>query len=199
MDVYRIGYRSYAANPLDGEGSFLYGGRWSSAGTRVAYTSTTLTLAMTEFLAHVNIDDLDPETPPALFYLTASLPADSVRSLEEIGAELPPSWDRVPAPDADAAVGDQWIRGGTSLALLVPSVHVPISTPERNVLLNPRHHDFSRVEWKLDDFVYDERLVRARARALTRPSRRGGNADRRRLQTVYVRVRACRWSAWEAA
>ncbi|HEX3468029.1 MAG TPA: RES family NAD+ phosphorylase [Candidatus Elarobacter sp.] len=167
MEVYRIGYRSYAANPLDGEGSFLYGGRWSSPGTRVAYTSTTLTLAMAEFLAHVNVDDLDPETPPPLFYLTARIPDDSIASLEEIGAELPPDWNQIPAPDAGAAIGDAWIRGGASLALLVPSVHVPISTPERNLLLNPRHGHFSRVTWTIDDFVYDKRLVRARASAQT--------------------------------
>jgi len=93
MDLYRIGYRAYAANPLDGEGSFLFGGRWSSAATRMAYTSTTISLAMAEFLAHVAIDDLDADSPPAL---------------------------------------------------VVPSVHVPIATPERNVLVNPAHRHFER-------------------------------------------------------
>lgn len=172
MDVYRIGYRTYATNPLDGEGSFLYGGRWSSVGTRMAYTSTTLTLAMAEFLAHVNIDDLDPETPPQLFYLTASVPDASIRTPEDIGAELSPNWSLVPAPDADATVGDGWIFGGVSLALLVPSVHIPISTPERNVLINPRHPHFAQVEWTLDEFVYDERLLRARASAQASRSER---------------------------
>lgn len=57
VDVYRVGYRIYAKNPLSGEGSFLYGGRWSSSGTRMAHTSTTLTLAMAEFLEHVRVED----------------------------------------------------------------------------------------------------------------------------------------------
>jgi len=165
MDVYRIGYRSYAANPLDGEGSFLYGGRWSSAGTRMAYASTTLSLAMAEFLAHVNADDFDPDTPPQLVYVTASIPDASVRTLEQIGAELPSGWDSVPAPDADAAIGDAWIRSGESLALIVPSVHVPIATPERNLLIDPTHGHFNRVTWSVEDFTFDTRLVRARVHA----------------------------------
>ena len=172
MDVYRIGYRSYATNPLDGEGSFLFGGRWSSVGTRMAYTSTTFSLAVAEFLAHVNIDDLDPETPPSLFYLTASIPNASIRTLEQIGVELPSGWDLVPAPDTDAVVGDEWIHSGTSLALAVPSVHIPIATPERNVLINPAHRHFDRIVCKVEDFEYDKRLVRARAQASAQSSSR---------------------------
>ncbi len=172
MDVYRIGYRLYATNPLDGEGSFLFGGRWSSVGTRMAYTSTTLSLAMAEFLAHVNVDDFDADTPPSLFYLTATIPDSSIRTLEQIGVELPSGWDLVPAPDNDAVVGDEWIRSGTSLALVVPSVHIPIATPERNVLINPAHRNFVRVVMSLDDFAYDKRLVRARAQASAQSSRR---------------------------
>lgn len=165
MEVYRIGYRAYAANPLDREGSFLYGGRWSSAGTRMAYTSTTLSLAMAEFLAHVNADDFDPDTPPALVYVTANIPDSSVCTLEQNGAELPSGWDSVPAPDADAAIGDAWIRSGASLALIVPSVHVPIATPERNLLIDPTHDHFNRIAWSVEGFAFDARLVRARVEA----------------------------------
>ena len=162
MDVYRIGYRMYAKNPLDGEGSFLYGGRWSSPGTRMAYTSTTLTLAMAEFLAHVNIDDFDPDTPPALVYVRATVPEAATLTIEQIGATLPKGWDDVPAPAVDAELGDAWVRHITSLALLVPSVHVPIETPERNVLVNPLHEEFAKVVWSVSEFAYDRRLLIAR-------------------------------------
>jgi hypothetical protein len=139
----------------------------------MAYTSTTISLAIAEFLAHVAIDDLDPDTPPSLFYLNLTIPNASIRTLEQIGVELPSGWNRVPAPDVDAVIGDGWIRGGASLALVVPSVHVPIATPERNVLVNPAHRDFERVKWTVADFAYDERLARARAQAVTRaPARR---------------------------
>ncbi len=162
MDVYRIGYRMYAKDPLDGEGSFLYGGRWSNPGTRMAYTSTTLTLAMAEFLAHVNIDDFDPDTPPALIYVRATVPGAAARTIDQVGATLPARWDDIPAPAVDAALGDAWIRSGQSLALLVPSVHIPIETPERNVLINPLHAEFANVAWSVSEFAYDRRLLRAR-------------------------------------
>lgn len=164
MDVYRIGYRTYAKDPLGGEGSFLYGGRWSSPGTRMAYTSRTLTLAMAEFLAHVNIDDFDPETPPAMMYVRATLSDAAALSIAQIGATLPKGWNDVPAPAVDGALGDAWIRSGKSLALLVPSVHVPIETPERNVLVNPAHEEFAKVVWSVSEFAYDRRVLAARGR-----------------------------------
>lgn len=171
MDVYRIGYRIYAKNPLTGEGSFLYGGRWSSPGTRMAYTSTTLTLAMAEFLAHVRVEDFDPDMPPALVYMRATLPETSVRTIAQIGAKLPRGWDDVPAPATDAALGDEWIATAASLALVVPSVQVPIATPERNVLINPLHPDFQLVTVRVSPFSYDRRLLVARASA-ERPRRK---------------------------
>ncbi len=162
MDVYRIGYRRFSKDPLNGEGSFLFGGRWSSAGIRVAYTSTTLTLAMTEFLAHVNIDDFDPDDPPALVYVHAGLPDRAVRSLDQLGMRLPRRWRDVPAPASLAAVGDTWVAHGASLALTVPSVHIPIETPERNVLVNPLHRDFAKVVVRVRGFAYDHRLLAVR-------------------------------------
>jgi RES domain-containing protein len=179
MVVYRIGYKVYATDPLNGEGPFLFGGRWSSVGTRMAYTSTTLSLAMAEFLAHVDATDFDPDTPPALVYLRATVPDRSVRTLADIGADLPDEWGQTPAPDHDATIGDEWIRSAASVALVVPSVHVPIATPERNVLINPRHADFSSVIAALDNFTFDRRLLRARAQAegtARREPRRGRKA-----------------------
>ena len=163
MVVYRIGYQRYAADPLNGEGSFLYGGRWSSAGTRMAYTSTTVSLAMAEFLANVDTTDFDPDTPPALLYLTATIPDACVRTLEDLGIDLPADWDAVPASASDAAVGDAWVDAAASVAIVVPSVHVPIATPERNVLINSLHPDFARVTYRTDAFTYDRRLLIARS------------------------------------
>jgi RES domain-containing protein len=172
LDVYRLGYRIYATSPLDGEGSFLYGGRWSSNGTRMAYTSMTLTLAMAEFLAHVRIEDFDAVTPPELIYVKATLPNGAVLSVAEFGSALPAGWDDVPAPAVDAVLGDDWIRSGRSLGLLVPSVHVPIETPERNVLINPMHPDFARISYEVHAFAYDKRLLAAgRPVRRRRPSR----------------------------
>jgi RES domain-containing protein len=128
----------------------------------MAYTSTTLTLAMAEFLAHVNIDDFDPDTPPSLLYVRATVPEAAMLTIEQIGATLPEGWDHLPAPAADAELGDGWILAGQSLALLVPSVHVPMETPERNVLINTQHERFTKVVWSVSEFAYDRRLLRAR-------------------------------------
>jgi RES domain-containing protein len=137
----------------------------------MAYTSTTLTLAMAEFLAHVNVDDFDPDTPPTLVYMRATVPEGAALTIDQIGAALPEQWDDVPAPAVDSELGDAWIRAGQSVALLVPSVHVPIETPERNVLVNPLHAQFAEIVWSVSPFSYDRRLLSARA-APSSPTRR---------------------------
>lgn len=162
MDVYRIGYRLYAKDPLDGEGSFLYGGRWSSVGTRMVYTSTTLSLSMAEFLTHVTFDDFDRDALPELMYVRATLPDAAILELDEIGARLPADWNAVPAPAVDAVLGDAWIRTGRSLGLYVPSVLIPVETPERNVLINPLHPEFPHAVWTVNEFSYDQRLLATR-------------------------------------
>jgi RES domain-containing protein len=47
-----------------------------------------------------------------------------------------------PAPPELQAMGDEWVRSGSSAAIRVPSAVVPA---EANYLLNPRHPDFARV------------------------------------------------------
>ncbi len=128
----------------------------------MAYTSSTLTLAMLEFLAQIDIDDFDPSHSPELAYITADIANTAVLTLAEIGATLTTNWDDIPAPAIDAAIGDAWIADAGSLALSVPSVHVPSATPERNVLLNPLHSRFSEVRYTSDDFAYDRRLLATR-------------------------------------
>jgi RES domain-containing protein len=53
MRVFRVAPRERASSPLDGEGSFRYGGRWSNAGTRIAYASTIPELARLEHSLHL--------------------------------------------------------------------------------------------------------------------------------------------------
>jgi RES domain-containing protein len=54
--------------------------------------------------------------------------------------------------------GDDWIRAGESVALLVPSAAI---TGEWNVLLNPAHLDISRIELRdAQSFTFDTRMFR---------------------------------------
>ena len=164
MIVYRIGYKRYGTSPLSGEGSFLYGGRWSSVGTRVAYTASTASLAMLEFRAHLDFEDFDPDTPPDLTIISAFFPDRAMLTLDKLGLALPTGWNARPAPAADASVGDTWVSSSASLALAVPSALLPTISPEINVLINPLHPNFANVTIEVHPFEYDRRLLQGRNR-----------------------------------
>ena len=151
--VFRLLRRPFSANPFDGEGSYLYGGRWSSAGTRIVYTSEHLSLAMLEYLAHV-----DPASPPrGLVLARAEVPEDLSRT-EVKEADLPGGWRNYPAPDVLCSFGDSFIRKGMAAVLIVPSAPVP---GERNWLLNPADPEFRRIRLlDTEAFDYDPRLLR---------------------------------------
>jgi RES domain-containing protein len=54
--------------------------------------------------------------------------------------------------------GDEWIRSGKSVALLVPSAAI---RGEWNVLLNPAHTDFSQIRFRSPErFEFDARMFR---------------------------------------
>ena len=128
---------AYARTPFDGEGAYRYGGRWSSPGTRLAYTSEHESLAMLEYFVH-----LDPEDAPGdLVLATADLPDDVSR--ERIKAsELPANWRETPAPPDLAQIGDEFVKKAEKCVLLVPSA---LAVSENNWLVNPQHPEFSQI------------------------------------------------------
>jgi len=87
---------------------------------------------------------------------------------DAVGIITADDWNDIPAPAVDAAIGDEWIGQARSLALIVPSVHIPLATPERNVLLHPLHPHFTKIHYTIDELTYDRRLLAAR-RAHTLP------------------------------
>jgi RES domain-containing protein len=68
--VFGILRKPYSKKPLDGEGAYRFGGRWSSPGVRIAYTAEHLSLAMLEYF--VPFDAEDP--PKDLVVVTADVP-----------------------------------------------------------------------------------------------------------------------------
>jgi RES domain-containing protein len=150
--VYRILRRSFAKSPLDGEGGYRFGGRWSSPGTRLAYTSEHLSLAMLEYFVH-----LDPADPPKdLVVVRAEIP-DGASRVRLAQRELPANWRQTPAPPSLARFGDHFVRRRNAAILIVPSVLAP---SEFNWLINPRHPEFRRIRLgKLESFRYDARIV----------------------------------------
>ena len=155
--VYRVLRKAYARSPLDGEGAFLYGGRWSSPGTRLAYTSEHQSLAMLEYFVH-----LDPgDAPPDLVLVTAELP-DDLPAKVIAADELPASWRRSPAPAELARIGDEFVAEAKHCVLVVPSALAP---HENNWLLNFQHRDFRRVAVHgVEALSYDPRMFAPQGR-----------------------------------
>jgi len=149
--VYRVLRKAYARSPLDGEGAYLYGGRWSSPGTRLAYTSEHQSLAMLEYFVHLDAGD----APADLVLVTATVP-DDVTSERVAVADLPAHWRRSPAPAELARIGDEFVRRDERCILIVPSALAP---HENNWLLNPQHAAFRRiVVSSVEPLSYDPRM-----------------------------------------
>lgn len=147
--------RAYARAPFDGEGAYLYGGRWSSPGTRLAYTSEHQSLAMLEYFVHLSAD----EAPPDLVLVSAEVPDDLPK--ERVAEDkLPSQWRRSPPPAELASLGDDFALRGEHCVLIVPSALAP---SENNWLLNPQHAGFRRVVVsKMEPLNYDPRMFGAR-------------------------------------
>ncbi len=152
--VFRVLRAAYARAPFDGEGAYRYGGRWSSPGTRLAYTSEHQSLAMLEYFVH-----LDPEdAPDDLVLATADIPDNLSR--ERIQArELPTHWRETPAPPELAQIGDEFVNKAETCLLLVPSA---LAVNENNWLINPQHPEFKKIALRATEPLrYDPRMFRS--------------------------------------
>ncbi len=148
--AWRIVREDHRSAAFDGEGAWLFGGRWNSRGTRMVYTSITLSLAALETLVHLN--------PPVAFKYVA-IPIEFDEALVETVAamDLPADWNEEPPPPSTAEIGDRWVRESRSAVLKLPSV---IISAELNYLLNPGHSDFKRIRiGKPMPFSFDPRLI----------------------------------------
>jgi RES domain-containing protein len=151
MRFWRICRRRYAAEAAPGEGARLYGGRWNSRGVRIVYASTSLALAAVETFVN-----LEPNLRPAdLISIEGNIPEVEVARLDpEI---LPPDWN-ASRDESLRHFGDEWIRRGDTVGLLVPSAAV---RGEWNVLLNPIHANFKLIEFRdPEPFEFDVRMFR---------------------------------------
>jgi RES domain-containing protein len=152
MQVWRLVKTRYAASIFDGEGARLYGARWNSRGTRVAYASSNSALAVLEVLVNMT----GGSSLPGYSLVVASLPDALVDTLAP--ALLPNDWKASPVPASTQAVGDEWVRSNRSLALRVPSVIVDAVF---NLLINPMHADFAALTIdSVSPYSFDPRLLR---------------------------------------
>ena len=152
MIVWRIGTETpdYPADDLNGNGAKLTGGRWNKKGLAVVYCSQTIALAVLETIVHFGQWGL----PLNRYLVEIRIPDDVWQSRAQ--GSPPAGWDAVPEGMGSIIYGSDWLVSGASAVLEVPSVIVP---EERNVLLNPRHADCSRVTGTtVRRWGYDHRL-----------------------------------------
>jgi RES domain-containing protein len=148
---WRIVKSRHASTAFDGEGARLYGGRWNSPGTRMVYTSSTISLAVLEILIHLQ----EASLLSSYSLISASFDDAFVERLDH--SVLPDGWRAYPAPSELQRIGDEWVRSQRSAVLEVPSV---IVERESNYLLTPAHPDFSSVViGEPEPFTFDVRLL----------------------------------------
>lgn len=125
---------AYAANPLSGAGAARAGSRWNSPGVRLGYASTSRPLAVLETLVHAT----SGYYPVDVVLVPIEIPDEMVADVPV----LPKDWNQLPYSAGSRLIGDHWVRQGSSLAMLVPSVVLPA---ERNILINPGHALFGQI------------------------------------------------------
>jgi RES domain-containing protein len=140
---------------LDGRGGVLASARWHTQGCPIVYLAASPAGALVEVLVNLELDAA--RLPGSYMLLKAEAAEDiSVRRIEL--SSLPDGWA------SDLAIsrsrGDDWLAGGESALIEVPSAILPETW---NVLLNPRHPDAGRIKvvWQRA-YPYDRRFFRVR-------------------------------------
>jgi RES domain-containing protein len=116
---------------LDGAGGLRASARWHTRGRAVVYCATSPAAALLEVLVHheLRLADL-----PSTYKLIRIQCPDNLPQSKILAGALPRDWrSRV---DLTRAIGDEWLRGGRTPLLVVPSVVVPETM---NLLVNPAH------------------------------------------------------------
>lgn len=152
MRIWRICRSQYATEAFSGSGARRFGGRWNSPGVPMVYASSSLSLAAIELFVHLE-PNLEPDDLAAI---GAELPAGEPARRIEL-SELPQNWwtnDYEPL----RAIGDEWIREKSSLAIEVPSAAIRM---EWNVLVNPTHPAAAKISIEEPQpFHFDARMFR---------------------------------------
>lgn len=151
MDLWRICRAKHEAVALTGDDAAKTGGRWNAKGSPMVYASENLSLAALELFVHVSPGII----PNDLISIQYQLP-DTISAIELVESNLPKNWRNYPAPVQLQTLGTDWLRGATSLVLIVPSAINPL---ERNILLNPMHSDIKKIKaLRRQTFHFDSRM-----------------------------------------
>lgn len=112
------------------------------------YTSQRYSTALLEKLVHGS-----GVLPPRQHYIRVTIPLGL--TYEVFSPPTLPGWDRMPAT-VSKAFGETWCAEKRSLLLFVPSV---VARPDRNILINPGHPEFTLLEPSLHEPVFWDRRL----------------------------------------
>ena len=150
---WRIAQPEFSKTPeemLSGEGAYLYGGRWNSAGVRVVYLGTSLAQAALELLVHLDSREI------LNTYHKLYVSFDVAYAAHIDVNDLPDDWAMPVMSSSVREVGDRWVQEQTSLILQVPSAAI---RGEYNYLLNPAHPDMDKLMIRrITEHQFDPRL-----------------------------------------
>jgi RES domain-containing protein len=141
------------ARDFSGGYGLINSGRWNAQGHPVTYCSTVPSLAALEKRVHVT----DPGLLPPQVLVAYDAPDDiSLRAINI--KDLPGEW--VSRETYTQKLGNDWLKAGSEVILIVPSAIVPIaSAPDRNVLINHRYAEVARIDIiDVFPFTLDPRL-----------------------------------------
>ena len=122
-------------NDLSGAGGLRYSARWHTKGRPIIYASEHPAGAFSEFLVHIDLEDI-----PDSFQLITIEIDENTTAPDLEPDQLPRGW--MTNTKTSRAAGDNWLKGGTSLLLRVPSVIIPDAY---NMLINPSHPDADKM------------------------------------------------------
>ena len=148
MKLWRISNYS----DLSGAGGLRYSARWHTKGRPVIYAAEHPAGALSEFLVHIDLEDM-----PNSFQLVTIELDDDIEAIKLEPDQLPKGW--ITDTRISRAVGDEWLKFGTSLLLRIPSVIFPDAY---NILINPSHSDMNKLNvTKVERVPLDYRLGRS--------------------------------------
>jgi RES domain-containing protein len=150
MRVWRICSAESAEQAFSGEAT-LSAARWHREGCKIVYASQSLSLAALEFWVH-----LDAHAPAAEYIAASAEVPDDIAIHHVDEAQLPPGWQKHPPPGELRDLGTCWLYAGETAVARVPSAVTP---GEFNFLLNPIHHEWTRIQVRRPmPFAFDPRM-----------------------------------------
>ena len=151
VTAWRVIKKKHLRTAFKGDGARIYGGRWNPAGTPVIYTAESLSLATLEIVVHLERAEL---LYTSFIKIPITFDAHTVHKVKR--RALPNDWNRLPPSESTQKIGYQWILQSKFAVLKVPST---VIEEEYNYLMNPNHHDFSRMKiGKPQQYKFDPRL-----------------------------------------